>query len=48
MSAKDLQQEILQANMPVADEHIQFLERWLTEHILTADNRLGAYLAQEK
>lgn len=47
MSAKDLQQEILQANMPVADEHIQFLERWLTEHILTADNRLGAYLAQE-
>ncbi len=47
MSAKDLQQEILQADMPVADEHIQFLERWLTEHILTADGRLGAYLAQE-
>lgn len=47
MSAKDLQQEILQTDMPVADEHIQFLERWLTEHILTADGRLGAYLAQE-
>jgi hemerythrin-like metal-binding protein len=47
ISAKDLQQEILQADMPVADEHIQFLERWLTEHILTADGRLGGYLAQE-
>lgn len=47
MSAKSLQQEILQADMPVAEEHIQFLERWLTEHILTADGRLGAFLAQE-
>lgn len=46
MSVKDLQEEILKANMPIADEHIQFLERWLTEHILTADNRLGAYLSQ--
>ncbi len=45
-SAKELQQEILQADKPVADEHIQFLERWLTEHILTADGRLGAYLSQ--
>jgi hemerythrin-like metal-binding protein len=45
-SAKDLQQEILQSDKPIADEHIQFLERWLTEHILTADGRLGAYLAQ--
>lgn len=46
-SAKELQQEILQADKPVAEEHIQFLERWLTEHILTADGRLGDYLAQE-
>lgn len=46
-SAQELQQEILQADKPVAEEHIQFLERWLTEHILTADGRLGAYLAQE-
>ena len=45
-SAKELQQEILQINKPVADENIELLERWLTEHILTADMRLGAYLSQ--
>jgi hemerythrin-like metal-binding protein len=45
-SAKALQQEILQAGKPVADEDIAFLERWLTEHILTADMRLGSYLSQ--
>ena len=45
-SAKDLQQGILQADKPVAEEDIGFLERWLTEHILTADMRLGSYLSQ--
>ncbi len=45
-SAKELQQEILLPNKPVADEQIEFLERWLTEHILTADLRLGSYLSQ--
>jgi hemerythrin len=45
-SAKMLQQEILQADKFVADADIEFLERWLTEHILTADMRLGAYLSQ--
>jgi len=25
-------------------EDIEFLERWLTEHILVADIRLGAFL----
>ena len=45
-SAKKLQQEILQADKPVADENIEFLERWLTEHILTTDMRLGSYLSQ--
>jgi hemerythrin-like metal-binding protein len=45
-SAKDLQQKLLQAEKPVADEEIEFLERWLTEHILTADLRLGSYLSQ--
>lgn len=43
-SAQQLQREILQANQPMVDDQIQFLERWLTEHILTADMRLGAYL----
>jgi len=45
-SAKDLQQEILQSDKPVADEHIEFLEGWLTEHILTTDMKLGSYLSQ--
>ena len=27
-------------------EDIAFLERWLTEHILTEDMRLGSYLSQ--
>ena len=46
-SAKNLQQEILQADKRVADEHMEFLERWLTEHILTSDMRLGSYLSEE-
>jgi hemerythrin len=45
-SAKKLQLEILQADKRVSDEDIEFLERWLTEHILTADMRLGSYLSQ--
>jgi len=45
-SAQELQQEILLANKPMVDEHIEFLERWLTEHILTADLRLGSHLSQ--
>jgi hemerythrin len=45
-SAKELQQEVLQDDIPVAEEHVEFLERWLTEHIFTADMRLGSYLSQ--
>ncbi|MBI4755590.1 MAG: hemerythrin family protein [Betaproteobacteria bacterium] len=45
-SVKELQQEILQADKPVAEEEIEFLERWLTGHILTADMRLGFHLSQ--
>ena len=45
-SAKELQQEILQVGKLVADEDIEFLEHWLTEHILTADMKLGSYLAE--
>ena len=45
-SAKKLQQEILQGGKPVSDENIEFLEKWLTEHILTADMRLGSHLSQ--
>ncbi len=45
-SAKELQQKILQAGKLVANEDLEFLERWLTEHILTYDMRLGSYLAR--
>ncbi len=45
-SAQKLQKELLREEKAVADEHIVFLESWLTEHILTADGRLGAYLSQ--
>jgi len=45
-SAKELQQKILQAGKLVADEELEYLERWLTAHILTDDMRLGSYLAQ--
>ena len=45
-SARNLQQKILQSDGPMEDEHIEFLERWLTEHILTADMRLGTFLSR--
>jgi hemerythrin len=45
-SAKKLRQEILRVDKPVSDEDIEYLERWLTEHVLTADMRLGSYLSQ--
>ena len=45
-SAKALQQKILQADNAIVDEDIEYLERWLTEHIFTDDMRLGGYLSQ--
>jgi hemerythrin len=45
-SFRELQQGIFQADKTMADEDIEFLERWLTEHILTDDMRLGSYLSQ--
>lgn len=45
-SAKELQQGLAAAEKAVAEEQIQFLDRWLTSHILTADLRLGDFLAQ--
>jgi len=44
--AKELQHKILQADKTITDEDVVFLECWLTEHILTDDMRLGAYLSQ--
>jgi len=44
-SAKALQLDLQQENYQVAEAHIDFLKRWMTEHILTADGRLGTYLS---
>lgn len=46
-SAKALQQQILQASRGVTEEQIVFLDRWLTAHILTTDQRLGAFLSDK-
>ena len=43
-SAKELQQKILEAGKLVEIKDLEFLERWLTAHILTDDMRLGSYL----
>lgn len=45
-SAQGLQREILQGEGRLGEEHLEFLEHWLTEHILTSDMRLGATLSQ--
>ena len=45
-NVKELQARILQADQTMRDEDIEFLEVWLTEHILTEDMRLGSYLSQ--
>jgi hemerythrin-like metal-binding protein len=45
-SAKELQQEFLQGKGNMTEEHLGILERWLTEHILTTDMRLGDYICQ--
>jgi hemerythrin-like metal-binding protein len=44
--ARELQHKILQMDKSVSEEDVVFLERWLTEHILTDDRRLGDYLSQ--
>ena len=45
-SAKALQQKLLQEDKAVSSEDIEFLEHWLTGHILGADMDLGSYLCE--
>ena len=45
-SAKALQQKLLLESKPVLSEDLQFLEHWLTGHILSADKGLGSYLCE--
>lgn len=43
-SARALQRRITQEGTPVSSEDIEYLEHWLTEHILTTDMSLGTHL----
>ncbi len=43
---RELQQKFLQTGKLDEKEHLEFLERWLTEHILVDDIRLGSYLIE--
>ena len=45
-SVEKLKGKILQAGTSISEDDLLFLERWLTEHILTFDNRLGAHLSE--
>ena len=45
-AARILQDRLATAETPVAEEEIVYLERWLMEHIFTADMKLGGFLAQ--
>lgn len=43
-AARALQAELGRTERGVAEAEIDYLERWLTEHILTVDQRLGNFL----
>lgn len=45
-AARALQDRLAKSDAQVAEEEIVYLERWLTEHILTVDLKLGGFLAQ--
>ena len=45
-SAKALQNRLLQEGATPSGEDIEFLEHWLTGHILGADMELGTYLGE--
>ena len=45
-SVREFQNRFSITDSPILEEDIEYLERWLTEHILTDDMRLGAYLSR--
>lgn len=45
-AARELQRQIMEAGTAATDDPIVYLERWLTGHILTTDQRLGAFLSR--
>ena len=44
--AREFQHGFMQAGDGMQADDFAFLERWLTEHILTDDKKLGAFLCQ--
>lgn len=45
-SVREFQTRFTRGDKSMLEEDIEYLERWLTEHILTDDMRLGAYLSR--
>ena len=45
-SARELKKKFIQMRKLDEKEDLEFLERWLTEHILVADTRLASYLIE--
>lgn len=45
-TVREFQDKFNGADKAILEEDMEYLERWLTEHILTDDMRLGAYLAK--
>jgi hemerythrin len=46
-SARELQQKYLQGGREVSSVDVGYLEHWLTGHILSADMKMGTFLAGE-
>jgi hemerythrin-like metal-binding protein len=45
-SVQAFQEGFLREGQAISSDEIEFLEHWLTEHILVADMRLGSYLGE--
>jgi hemerythrin-like metal-binding protein len=45
-SARELQEKLLKDGKGISSEEIEFLEHWLTGHILGTDMDMGSYLCQ--
>ena len=45
-AAREWQATLAQTGYAVTEDEIRYLDRWLTEHILTVDQGLGAFLAR--
>ena len=45
-SAKELQQKFIQTGSLDEKEDLEFIEQWITEHILVADMKMGSYLVE--